>query len=480
MIVKTPVYLRGDGNSKIGLGHVHRLIALSEILQNDFDCTFIMRSPLPGVRELIRKASIPLLEIDENIPFQKEPEALLKWFSGNEIIVLDGYPFNTDYQSALKKKNSRLVCIDDVHQFHFVSDVVINPAGGIDSQAYSCELTTRLLIGPSFALLKRPFKKRTKKRPDQSENKLLICMGGADPKDITFLTLKEGLKFKFSAFIVIIGEAYPNKILLAELIKESGKNVKIFQNLSPVEMAEIMEKCPVAITSASGIAYEYLSVGGELYVKQTADNQQDLFNYLIKSQLAFPAYEFRVDNERVQLSKNKQGKVFDGASDERLLKIFHGLEISLKILVRKCEERDLLTLYAWANDPEQRSQSFSTAQISLHDHTTWFLKKFSDPKCLLYIFEYNEQPMAQVRFDIKNEAVISYSLAPEYRGRGLGQIVLAQSMKQFITEHKTPITIVGFVKMKNISSMRIFENLGFSKKNTSDYPDSYRFEYPIL
>jgi hypothetical protein len=56
-----------------------------------------------------------------------------------------------------------------------------------------------------------------------------------------------------------------------------------------------VEKCSKAITSASTIAYEYAAVGGELYLVQTADNQQHVYSYFIKNQLALPWEKFNAN-----------------------------------------------------------------------------------------------------------------------------------------------------------------------------------------
>ena len=42
--MKQRVYFRADGHAKMGLGHVIRSLALAEMLKEDFDCYFIIRS----------------------------------------------------------------------------------------------------------------------------------------------------------------------------------------------------------------------------------------------------------------------------------------------------------------------------------------------------------------------------------------------------------------------------------------------------
>lgn len=476
MSAKTIVYLRADGSSQIGLGHVHRLLALSEILGNHFTCKFIIKSPLTGIRELILGTCDEIIdpgELDESA----ELELIAGLLTGKEIVVLDGYHFSTAYQRSIKQSGCGLVCIDDIHHQHYVADIVVNPAGGIDESAYSRERNTLLYTGPGYALLKRPFLMASAKRTLHSGNSLFICMGGADPDNHTLSTLQVCLSLPFDSYYVIVGEAYRYKGDLRRQFREPEKPVNILESLLPGDLAEIMGMCSVAVCSASGIAYEYLSVGGELYIKQTASNQKHLYEYLINEGLAFRLEDLRVSKQRVNDALSKQQKIFDGRSGERIKKIFNRLDFNINCVIRKAGSEDLLKTFEWVNDPELRRQSFNTELVSLDDHTKWFVRKLQDSSTYIYIFVYKGVPVAQIRFDVGDEAVISYSIDRSYRGRGWGELVLRLGIETFQQERSVPVRIVGFVKNDNEGSNRIFENLGFILKSNEVHPGSRKYEY---
>lgn len=470
------MYLRADGNSQIGLGHIHRMLALSEILRQHFSCKFIIRAPLPGVRELISKNCDEIIELDESDDIE-ELNSILKPLTGKEIVVLDGYHFSTSYQSKIKQSGCGLVCVDDIHHQHYVADVIINPAGGVDAKVYSKETNTVVFTGPAYAFLKGPFRMASKNRSFSKNNSMFICMGGADPENHTLQTLKQCFSFPFDTYRVIVGEAYPYINKLQQEVKQSGKRVEVLSNLGPSELAETMKQCSTAVCSASGIAYEYLSVGGELYVKQTAANQKLLYEYLINEGLSFRYADFRVDSEKVDVSLFKQSKVFDGNSDTRILKIFNRLDFKTNASVRKAQTDDLMLIFHWINDPELRRQSYNSEPIPLEDHTKWFNKKLKDTSTYIYIFVYTDIPVAQVRFDVGDEAVISYSIDKSYRGRAWGEPVIQQAIEIFRHDSGLPIKIVGYVKYENESSNRVFRNLGFTQHKTEVYPDSHKYEY---
>lgn len=460
----------------MGLGHIHRMLALCEMLKAHFLCRFIIRSPLPGVRELIRENCDEIIELEE-LEDRAELNSVVKSLTGKEIVVLDGYHFSTSYQNVIKQAGCGLVCVDDIHQQHFVADVIINPAGGVDEQAYSREKESFLFIGPAYALLKAPFRVASKNRVPSKGNSLFICMGGADPENYTLQTLRQCLGFPFDAYKVVVGEAYSHRNALQHEVSQSGKKIEVLTNLSPAMLVDTMKHCCAAVCSASGIAYEYLSVGGELYVKQTAANQKLLYEYLITEGLSFRYEDFRVTTEMVNISLSKQGKIFDGNSDRRILKIFHRLDFKINTSVRRVRPDDLAITFQWLNDPELRRQSYNSEPVSLEDHTKWFNKKLKDTSTYIYIFVYNEIPVAQVRFDVGDETIISYSIDKSYRGRGWGEAVIQHGIEIFRRDFTGPVKIVGYVKYENESSNRVFRNLGFIQHNTGVYPNSHKYEF---
>jgi UDP-2,4-diacetamido-2,4,6-trideoxy-beta-L-altropyranose hydrolase len=472
---RTTVYLRADGNSKIGLGHIHRLLALGEMLRDRFSCTFLIKAPLVGVKDLIVKNGFQLTEINgkDEITELTEIKSLL---TGKEIVVLDGYNFGTQYQKELQQCGSKLVCIDDIHQVHFTADIVINPAGGIDSASYSKEPDTNLFIGPAYALVKKPFQTTQPMTDVRSGGfSILICMGGADPGNETALALEKCLPFPFEVCYVVVGEAYQHSNILSDRIAIVGRNIEVLFDLEAADLARVMSKCTFAICSASGIAYEYLSISGELYIKQTAANQGNMYRYLIENDLAFPIEKLRIGLDEIKSSMLKQKKIFDGGSGRRIQKILNGLDFDLYGHVRKANAQDLLVFFDWANDNELRKQSFNTEPIAIEVHTAWYTRKMSDPNAVMYLFSYKDVPVAQVRFEIKEDAIISYSVGKDFRGMGWGQKILQQSIREFKREHPGAIKIVGFVKLENEVSNRIFTNLGFVQQRATEYFQTYKY-----
>ena len=327
---KPTVVLRADGNSTMGLGHVFRLLAFAEILKSEYKCIFAIRNPTNSLVKQINQfcagniLSLPL--VAEN---DMEAEWLVdNYLQGGEIVILDGYHFKTTYQQILKDNGCKVICIDDIHAYHFVADAVINHAGGVTTGYYSIGDDTKLYLGLSYALLRKEFRTAFENRQyENRENAMLICLGGADPNNDTLNVLRECEKRGFvKKYCIIIGGAYRYRKELEEYVVTLDKEIELLSNLNAKEMTYYMKKCAKAITSPSTISYEYLSIGGELYLKVIADNQIDINRYFIDSGLAFDFRDYPILNEdRVGKSLDLQRQLLDGKSNERLIQVVKSL-----------------------------------------------------------------------------------------------------------------------------------------------------------
>jgi UDP-2,4-diacetamido-2,4,6-trideoxy-beta-L-altropyranose hydrolase len=483
---KTKIIFRADGNSEIGLGHVIRSLALAEMLQKDFECVFAMQNPDAHLRKQIANVCSQVVELplllkdDRDFVFELHP-----YITGKEIIVLDGYAFATEYQKGIKSKGGYLVCIDDIHAYHFVADVIINHSGGIERADYSAEPYTQYYLGPQYALLRPPFLKHGRSgTQDRAVKNILINMGGADPKNATCDVVKEVSRCDFFQSIhVVTGAAYKYHNQLAKIISKDSRIVH-HTSINAAEMALLMESCGVCICPPSSVSFEYATINGLLFLKQIADNQTGVKSYFINMGLAF---DFDKDfqsiigadvQEAYYKILPRQTELFDGRSDERLQAIFQELKLRMLLKARPVRESDLITCFEWANDAEVRRSSYNAATITWEDHIKWFDKKLQDPCSNFYIIEYEGKPIGQIRFEGQEEKLISYLIAPEMRGKGLGRMILEKGVTQLLQDSEGVKKISGYVKRSNIASCKAFDKAGFLQNAGAEipYPDSVKYE----
>jgi len=324
---KRKIVFRTDGNDKIGLGHIVRCCALADMLKGEFDNYFYIRNPTQEIIEEVQKYCISVYAINEDLSFPEESNDWIKPLKGDEIVILDGYNFGTDYQLLIRERGCRLVCIDDIYAYHFVCDILINHAGGAQAKEYSTEPYTKILLGFKYALLREPFLNKS----DIPENtagpeELLICFGGADPENCTVATLERIIDIYNGKINIVIGSAYQHVTELNNFIKKyHNREISLYRNIDASQLATVMKRSLFAICSPSTISIEYLSIGdGTLYLKVIADNQKKIFEFLTNQSLAFPLEDF-ISGKKNTRDRQWTEHFFDGLQKQRYLEVFNNI-----------------------------------------------------------------------------------------------------------------------------------------------------------
>jgi UDP-2,4-diacetamido-2,4,6-trideoxy-beta-L-altropyranose hydrolase len=334
---KRKIFFRADGNSIIGLGHITRSLALAEILRDKFEVNFITKYSTDSVKNDILKICSNLIIIPEEFPDIEEPLFYNTYLTAGDIVVLDGYNFDTSYQSELKLKKCKLVCIDDLHNIHFVADVVINHNPAAKAEDYSKEMYTKLYLGFDYTLLRKEFISQAKQiRVLTQFDTVFICIGGADPENLTCRIIQTcvGLP-RINKINVVTGSAYRYKEELQKLINESNGLVKHFHNLNAGDMLSVMLDSEIAVCPSSSISLELFCVGVNLITGYFIDNQMELANYIHQSGLGISVGDLKTVN-RSLLSKaivenannvfyKKQKESFTGNQIENLKNIFESI-----------------------------------------------------------------------------------------------------------------------------------------------------------
>lgn len=268
MTEKRKIYFRADAGPEIGYGHYIRSLALADMLKQDFDCTMFTQAPTDyQLREAEEVCNVVALPSNDS-RFEK----FLDYLTGEEIVVLDNYFFTTDYQRAIKAKGCKLVCIDDMHDKHYVADVVINH-GDVTKDCFNAELYTQYCLGPKYYLLRRPFMIHPK--GEHKKGVYTICFGGSDPLNLTnkYLNILQDRHIEY--VYTVVGDGYQ---FLESLLK--NRKVNVLQSLSAQQMAKIFLKSETIICAASSICIEALACGCNVHAGYYVENQKPAYEYL--------------------------------------------------------------------------------------------------------------------------------------------------------------------------------------------------------
>lgn len=459
------ILLRTDGNSIIGYGHAMRMIALADMVACDFKICFILKDVSEWLIGEIKK-SYSVIQIPFNVPFLNEADYLSTNLPENsEIIVLDGYHYDTRYQKSIHEKTKlKVVSIDDFQPFKYTSEIVINHSGLLSEGQFKKDKNTQLLLGPQYALIRREFNgiARQKRNEISDADTVFVSFGGSE-SDLYNHILTHLCKKGINHILVVVPDIPRYKNLT-----DISKSISLYSNLTASEIAALMLKSDFAIVPASTLCYEYCSVKGGLFIMQTADNQKYIHDFIIQSGCGFDYndFDFYYDSsdfiEKINIQIEKQYEYFNGQNEQNLRKVIFNLVFSDKMELRHATPSDLIRIFEWANDEEARRNSINNKQILLEDHIIWYKKKLSDLNSVLYIFWAENIPLGSIRFDIdQDEAVLSYSIDKYYRRRGLGFLILKKGISALLNEKTKVKVIKGYVHKSNQASNNAFLKIGF-------------------
>ncbi len=130
-----------------------------------------------------------------------------------------------------------------------------------------------------------------------------------------------------------------------------------------------------------------------------------------------------------------------------------------ELIVRLASNEDAKRIWEIRNHPASRQESLNQNEIPLNDHLSWFKNKyFENQNNACFILGHREMIVGYCRLDSENNSyAVSIAIDPDYHGKGLGTILLSESLRQLDTNK----VVLATVRKDNPASLRIFEKNGF-------------------
>lgn len=395
-------------------------------------------------------------------------------------LVVDHYALDSRWEHALRPLVGRIFVIDDIADRTHDCDLLLDQNIFADMQTrYAGKVPEdcRLLSGPEYALLQPIYAEMHDRIPprDGPVRRILISFGGAERDNLTGRALAAFLSLNRPDINVdvVISDSSP----YAPRIRAQAAghaNIHLHGNLPT--LAPLMAKADLAIGAAGTTSWERLCLGLPALVVTLAENQRPVANGLHRQGLVrWLGHKDEMSEQRI---RQALAELIEEGIDEKwslrcrstvdgkgVDRVSAALTITTEtpLQVRHARLSDEALLLVWANDPETRQNSFSPDPISAEEHRRWFRSRLRDlDGCRLYVVETEGGiPVGQVRFERQDSAwVISYSVAPLFRKRGLGRPLLEAALLKMRSEYPDAL-ILGRVKPDNLPSRKIFESLDF-------------------
>jgi UDP-2,4-diacetamido-2,4,6-trideoxy-beta-L-altropyranose hydrolase len=269
--------IRADADSQMGTGHVMRCLALAQSWRARFGpVTFLGRFTEP-LKQRLEREGMHILALASEPGSSQDAEESIQAAArfGASHIVLDGYHFTTETQQLIKDTGHKLLVVDDFnHARQNVADVLVNQNARATPEMYGNPTATKLLLGFSWAMLRREFADKPQRTYAAHAQRILLTLGGADPDHITVSLVRAlaALDSEWEA-AVVVGGANPKASDVEAACAGTNGRARFYSNVA--DLGELMRWAEVAISAAGVTALELAAMGVPAVLLTIADNQRD-------------------------------------------------------------------------------------------------------------------------------------------------------------------------------------------------------------
>ena len=474
--------IRADASPEIGMGHVMRCLALAQAWHDAGGVATLVSGPLPAALESRVRAEA-LDVVAQDAPPGSEDDAAITADVARRLdaepVVLDGYHFGPDYQRVIVQAGHRLMAIDDnadADHYRF-PDIVLNQNLHAREEDYHDRgADSRLLLGPSYALLRREFARWRgwQRETSSSAQRVLVTLGGSDPENMTSKVV-QALQTESARDLeakVAVGAANADMRWLDGIAQKTAADIRLVTEVD--DMAELMAWADIAISASGSTSWELAFMGLPALLIPLAANQEPLASGMDEAGAALDLGDWRMlspetigreldrlaeDEQRRRTMSERGQALVDGLGSQRVVEALSA-EASgdNELVLREAAFGDWELLLSWRNDPVSVANSIQSRPVAEDEHKEWLRRKLNDRDSIIYIANSDGAPVGQVRFDLEGTAAeISVIVAPKARGRGLGTAMLrlACSRAGFAR-------YVAHILPENKASVAAFRKAGFS------------------
>ena len=263
------ILFRADSSSTIGTGHIMRDLVLAQQYQ-DSQIIFATQDLKGNINEKIDYKIVTLKSnaLDELIEVVKEYEI--------DMVVIDHYEIDWEFEKQLKEKTGvKILSFDDTYERH-CCDILLNHNISADKNKYKdlvpkeCEIR----CGAKYTLLRDEFKKQ------KNLKRVFMAMGGTDSANLNIKILEVLQEFDNIEAVVATTSANKNLDTLKEYVQDK-KSIEL--HINSTEIAKLMRRSDFAVVTPSVTLNEVFYMGLDFVAIKVADNQDDMFEYLVKN-----------------------------------------------------------------------------------------------------------------------------------------------------------------------------------------------------
>jgi len=497
---------RVDSSREIGSGHLQRCVTLArELNHRGHASTFMMRNSSDGAFDFIERSGhniIRLSTVGFHPPLRQDPFDSKVWLGTNQRrdaedtvkvikredleegwLIADHYGIGREWEETARNAGLKMMVIDDLMTVNHDCDLLLNQ-NVLDTRGVHAAYRTlvsdsaSLFAGPRYALLDPVYRQLRMGKRAQRRNlgRALIYYGSGDPTNETLKAVQAFATphLRRIQIDIVLGRDSVEDERIHELARNRG-NCTVYKDLP--HLGDLLMVADICLGAGGTTSIERFCLGVPAIVTTIAVNQEEVSKYAHQLGLLFllgRSAHVRVDDvvgaiercfddvEALNVMSERAFSLVDGCGAERVADILCG-DLRIKATLRPATLLDEDLLFCWANDPLVRANAFNHAEISIEAHKNWFGQSLMSEECRIWVMDVNGRPAGQVRWNKKGDrATLDYSIANEYRGKGLGKLMIRLSVRE-IGAIWPDCILQAKVLPTNVASIKLLKAVGFNE-----------------
>jgi UDP-2,4-diacetamido-2,4,6-trideoxy-beta-L-altropyranose hydrolase len=259
------------GSTQKGIGHLSRVASIcSGLITNE--CLLI-----DSDQYAFEFAS----EYFSSIKKVRNRDEILASLSPGDVLLADTYEFSAPFWKEIKEMNVKLILVNDIPTPDLEAELLVNHAPGIKESDFLNSKITDWALGLKYSLIRDTFLANAQEEQrNEKEDYCFICMGGADPLNITawffnfFRNNIPGIEIK----MVVNNES--------ELYSEDPR-LALSGPLNEKDIFKMIAKAKMAILPSSTLALEAIACRTPFITGYFIENQIQLYRGLLGMELAY-------------------------------------------------------------------------------------------------------------------------------------------------------------------------------------------------
>jgi len=270
------VLFRVDFGDQVGLGHLRRCLSLATALKAwAVESLFLSnRHGVPGWGGVDGIRGETLDGVSSWSGDDVEATLAMAVRSECRVILVDSHEVGSGYLAALRKAGFFVVARDDLADYSFPCQMVVNGNANARGLPYrSSSGDTRFLLGPEYAVLPPDFWELPPPVARRIPQNVLLILGGGDTGDAMprLISLLDAMPGDFTVKAVL-GPFFNSPDEVRAAAARASRRVEVVP--SPNSMRDLMLEADLAVSAAGQTLYELARVGCPTVAVRMAANQE--------------------------------------------------------------------------------------------------------------------------------------------------------------------------------------------------------------